>query len=101
MRKIAELAELIGEETGDACRYAKMALKAKEAGDQQAASVFAELAKQEAGHADKLHDLAVKAIKAERDSGREVPEGMEAVWEWHHARLMDDMAHAKQLIAMI
>ncbi len=100
MRFIRELAGYIKEETADACKYAKEAVKLQGEGKPNAAQLFYELGQQEVSHADKLHDLVVKEVNAQKNSGVEIPVGMEQIWQWKHDELMDDAAHAKDLLSL-
>lgn len=100
MRFIKELAEHIKDETDDVCEYAKLAVRLKAEGKPNAAQLFADIAAQEANHAEKIHELVVKEINAARSSDVEVPAGMEQIWRWKHDELMDEMAHAKDMLSL-
>lgn len=100
MEKVARLAGMIREEIEDARRYAMCALKARDLNAAEA-RVFAEVANQELGHADKLHDLVTDAISEARRSGREAPEGMERVWEFEHGRIVEETAAVRNLLMML
>lgn len=101
MRLIKELSEHIKDEANDVCEYAKLAVRLKAEGRPNAAQLFAEIAKQEANHADKIHELAVKEVSAARSGDIDVPVGMEQIWQWEHDELMDRMAHAREMLAML
>ena len=57
MHEIRHLAEEIREELGDAEKYAREAVKHAE--DPETASTYADLSRQELGHANRLHEMAV------------------------------------------
>lgn len=101
MRRIGELAELIECELSSAERYAKLALASKDSGNAAEARVFAEVANQGLGCCDKLHGLVTSAIASAKQDGAEVPEGMERVWDWAHARLVDKTASVRSLLQML
>lgn len=100
MEKVARLADMIREEVKDAERYAMCALKARDSNAAEART-FGEIANQELGHADKLHDMVSDAIAEARRSGREAPEGMERVWEFEHGRIIEDTAAVRNLLMML
>lgn len=95
MEKIAKLSDMMHEEIADAKKYAKCALKAKDT-DPQDARVFAELANQELGHADKLHNMVVEVMRAGN-----VPESMQYLWDFEHGKIIDETAEARGLLMMI
>lgn len=101
MRFVGELARCIEDEARGAAAYAKEAQRLKSEGKSNASQLFAEMARQEANHADKLHELALKEVAAARASGAEVPAGMAEIWEWRHGCLLDEMARARELLAML
>ena len=100
MRFVGELARYIEDEAHGAAAYAKEAQRLKAEGKASASQLFAEMARQEANHAGKLHELALKEVAA-RASGAEVPAGMAEIWEWRHGCLLDEMARARELLAML
>lgn len=100
MEKVARLADMIREEVADAKKYAMCALKAKDS-DAQAARTFGDIANQELGHADKLHEMVVACIDEAKRSGAEAPEGMERVWEFEHGRIIEDTAAVRNLLMML
>jgi hypothetical protein len=62
MHEIKHLAEGIREELDDAEKYAREAVK--HAGeDPEDASTYADLSRQELGHANRLHEMAVRHIE--------------------------------------
>lgn len=101
MERIAKLADMIREEVCDATKYAKLALQTKDIGEAADARTFADIANQELGHADRLHAMVVSAIETVKREGREVPAGMERVWDFEHARIIDETAAARSLLQML
>lgn len=100
MKEIKHLAEEIGEELNDAEKYAREAARLSDSCPADAA-VYADLSRQELGHADKLHEMATRRIEKKRESGAEVPPGMQAIWDWEHEKMLDRAAHVKSLLSMM
>ena len=101
MERIGELVDGIYDEVDGAERYAKRALQAKADGEIAYAKTYAEMANQELGHADRLHDMAVSEIKLAEQQGREAPDGMRKVWDWEHGRIVDKTAAVRNLLMML
>ena len=99
MKEIKHIVENIREELEGAEKYAKVAAKMK-AEDATNASVYAEMARQELGHVDNLHKMAVRAIEKQKAAGVTPPASMQAVWDWEHGMMMDKVAHIKTLLSM-
>lgn len=99
MKKIKCLVENIGEEVEDAEKYAVEAMRMK-ADDPELAKVYAELARQELGHADTLHNQAVRIIKAHKATGAETPPSMQIIWDWEHSKIVDKTARIKLMLEM-
>lgn len=99
MKTIAELVENIREELEGAEQYAKKATQYKEQ-DHRIADMYATLSSQELSHVDALHTQAVRLIQEQRASGREVPAGMQAVWDWEHEKMVSNTAKVKMLLDM-
>lgn len=99
MERIKNLAKQIEEELEDAEHYAKCAVKLKDENASDS-SAYAEMARQEMGHAEKLHNMAVRLIEKQRQTGVAPPAAMLAVWEWEHEKMMDHMATVKLLLSM-
>lgn len=97
MKMIAEIVEDIREELEGAEHYAKKATQYKGT-DDRLSSMYATMAAQELSHVDTLHEQAVRLIQAQRSEGKEVPAGMQAVWDWEHSHLMDRVARIKVLL---
>ena len=100
MKEIRHIAEEIREELDDAEKYAREAVKHAEDSPEDA-STYADLSRQELGHADKLHEMAARRIEKRRESGEPIPEAMHAVWDWEHERMMERTAHIKVLLSMV
>ena len=100
MKAIKEIVEDIREELDGAKHYAEKAVKMWDT-DRDAATAYADMARQELSHADRLHGLAVKAINAERAKGVEPPAAMQAVWEWEHEKMIDATARIRHLLDMV
>ena len=99
MREIKHIVENIREELEGAEKYAKIAAKMK-ADDSTSASVYAEMARQELGHVDNLHKMAVRAIEKQKAAGVVVPPAMQAVWDWEHENMVEHTARIKTLLNM-
>ena len=89
MKKIEDYADLIDEEIADADKYAKKALVCKDL-DPDAAQTFFQLSIEELNHSDRLHKLAVAAIKKLQAEGVEPPEPwMLREYERRHSKAID------------
>lgn len=99
MKKIKCLVENISDEIEDAEKYAVEAMRTK-AEDPELAKIYAELARQELGHADTLHNQAVRIIKAHKATGAETPLSMQIIWDWEHDKIVDKTTRIKQLLEM-
>ena len=63
-----------------------------------AKKILDDMGTQELSHVDVLHEQAVRLIQAQRSEGKEVPAGMQAVWDWEHSHMMDRVARIKVLL---
>lgn len=99
MKIIKKLSEKIAEEIEDADCYAKMALEYR---DQypELARVVNNIAMQEMDHMNSLHQLVVGIIDQYRRTNGEPPAAMQAVYDYLHAKHIEDAAEAKAKIAM-
>lgn len=97
MRKIAEAVNYIKDELAGAEKYADEALKYKGT-DKEASSMFIGLATTELSHVDSLHAYIVKLINEQRATGREVPAGMQDVWDWEHTQMLKRYTEIKALL---
>ena len=99
MKIIKELVEEIREELEGAEKYARMAAQMK-GQDDSMAIMYADMAKQEMEHVEKLHGKAADIIKKHRAEKGEPPPAMLAVWEWEHERMIDKAAEIRVMIEM-
>ena len=99
MKAIKTIAEDIREELDGAKHYAKLATQYKDS-DRVLSEAYYNMAIQELSHVDALHSQAVRLIKVEQSAGREVPPGMQAVWDWEHSHMVDSMAKIKMLLEL-
>lgn len=99
MKIIKIIVEQIDEEVCSAEEYAKCATKYK-VEDKALADMYFEMANQELMHVDKLHAQVVRYIQQHKASGKEVPAAMEAVWNWEHEKIMDNVARIKVMLDM-
>lgn len=99
MKEIKHIVENIREELEGAEHYAKVAAKLKPTNPTDA-SVYADMARQELGHVDNLHKMAVRAIEKKKMDGVSTPPAMQAVWDWEHEKMMEEVAHIKTLLTM-
>ena len=100
MKIIKTIAEKIREEISDAEEYAKLAMTNK-ANYPEMADVFLNLSKQELTHANLLHEQAERLIRDYRASGKEIPAGMQAVYDWEHGKMIDGVTRIKMMQDMI
>ena len=98
MKEIKYIVENIRDELEGAEHYAKVAAKLKPENATDA-SVYADMARQELGHVDNLHKMAVRAIEKQKAAGVVPPASMKAVWDWEHENMMDKVAKIKMLLA--
>ena len=99
MKEIKDIVKQIREELEAADRYAKEAAKIKEVRSTDS-STYAEMARQELGHVDSLHNMAVRMIEKEKALDQQVPPAMQAVWDWEHEQMIDRVARIKSLLSM-
>lgn len=97
MREIRDIAEDIREEIDGAKHYAELAAKMK---GTMFADTYAEMARAELGHVDKLHNMAVQMINEQKAKGIVPPASMKAVWDWEHDRMIDKVAQIKHILDM-
>lgn len=99
MKIIKIIVEQIDEEVCGAEEYAKCATKYK-VEDKALADMYFEMANQELMHVDKLHAQVVRYIQQHKASGKETPVGMKELWEWQHAKIIDNVARIKVMLDM-
>lgn len=85
MKIIEKLSDYIEEELDDAEKYAKCAMKHKE-DDVIMGKMFYDMSVDELKHSLMLHEQAVKLINAYKAEGKEVPEAMQAVYDYLHEK---------------
>ena len=89
MKIIKCLAEKIQEEIQDAEAYISLAMEWK-AEEPEVAELFAELSKEEMGHADRLHKAVAELIRRYREQNGEPPAGMLALYNYLHEKQIAD-----------
>jgi len=99
MKIIEKLSKMIKEEVHDAEKYINCAIKYKE--EKPALSrVFYQLSEDELEHQKRLHDQVVLMIKEYNDAGNTVPEGMQAIYDFIHDQIIEEVAEIKMLQSM-
>lgn len=88
MKEIKCLVKLMHEELCDAEKYARLYQKYKD-DDRQLAEMFKVLSGQELEHMNMEHQQAVRLIRQFRDSGKEAPAEMMAIWDWEHEQMIE------------
>lgn len=99
MKELKEVIRDIGEILDSAEMYAKEAVKHKTQYP-ALAGVYCRIAHDNLSHVDMLHKQAVEMIGEQKRSGVNVPEAMQAVWDFEHERQIEDVADVKRLIDM-
>ena len=98
MKIIKELANDIRDELHGAEHYAKLAIRYKDE-DRGLSDTYAKLSEVEMSHAVTLHDQAVRIIRDRKEKMQDkVPAGMQAVWDWEHEKMLDDMARVRIML---
>ena len=100
MKEIKWLAENIRDELDDAEKYAKKALKWRDASP-ELSQLAANLAHQELNHADMLHEQVVRLIKTQQQKGVDAPPAMLAVWDWEHERMVEAVSKIRALLSSL
>lgn len=100
MKEIKEMVKELRDELHGAKHYAERAVMLRDV-DSAAANMYSEMARAELGHVDKLHNMAVKLIAAQKAKGVEAPEAMQAVWDWEHELMIDKVARIHTLLNMV
>lgn len=93
MKVIKNLSEKIDEELEDAHKYIKCAHRVKETYP-QLAEVYFKLSLEEMKHVQALHDEVVKIINDYKKT-HEVPESMQAVYDYLHEKQMEKSSKIK------
>jgi len=99
MKIIKCLAERIKEEIHDAESYMDLAITWKEE-QPEAAEVFNELAAEELGHMDKLHEVVTKLIDDYKEQHGDPPAGMMALYDYMHEQNIENVMRVKVKQAM-
>lgn len=100
MRIIKNLANQIKDEVEDADKYLECSLKYEDEYPEMA-KLYASLAEEELGHAERLHSSVVFFIKKERSSGVEPPRYMLERWEEEHKKIVDEVAILKHKLSIV
>ena len=100
MKIIKDIANRIEEELHDAETYAKLATIYRP-DHPEASDTFLTISRQELSHANMLHAQAERMIKEYRERGNTVPPAMQAVYDWEHEKMIDNMARIKTMQDMI
>ena len=95
MEIIKKLSEMIEEEINDAEKYALCALKYKDERP-QLATLFKTLSVEELEHQRRLHDAVVQIINEFKQT-QDVPEGMQAIYDYVHEREIHKVAEIRNL----
>jgi hypothetical protein len=96
MKIIKDLSDMIADELDGAAHYARYAIQHK-VDHPELASVLYDISKQEMHHVNLLHDEVVKVIKSYREKHGEPPAAMQAIYDWQHARQIEDAKEVKIL----
>jgi len=97
MKIIKKLSEMIDDEVGGAIEYAKEAVLHK--GDaNKLGELFADLAEEELGHVNRLHEAVVKIINEAKESEKAIPAGMMEFYEYLHKRQIERVNDAKNYL---
>ena len=84
---------MIGEELNDAEKYARCALNHKE-DNQNLAEMFYSLSLDEMKHMETLHKAVTRLIIDYKQSGEEIPLGMQEIYDYLHEQHIE---HAKDI----
>lgn len=99
MKTIEKLSEMMEEEMHDAEKYIECAMKWKEE-DVLLAKMYSDLSADELKHALMLHESAKRLIAEWKQKGNEVPEKMQAIYDYLHEKHMEKYNKIKVAQAM-
>lgn len=97
MKLIKKLSRMIEEEIRDAEKYARCAIEYRES-KPELSRTFVQLAEQEMGHMQMLHNAVVQLIEEQRRTQGEPPPGMMEAYDMIHEWQMDHADEAQALI---
>ena len=98
MKIIKKISEMIMDEAEGAECYAKKALMYKD--ERPAlAKIFYNLANEELGHVNILHNAVVELIEEYRAKEGEPPESMKAVYDYLHEKQIEEVAEVRTMLA--
>ena len=93
MQMIKKLSKMIGEELDDSEKYARCALNHKD-DNPNLAEMFYSLSLDEMKHMETLHKAVTRLIEDKRQSGVEIPIGMQEMYDYLHEQHIE---HAKDI----
>lgn len=99
MRIIKCVTEKIREEIHDADSYIDLAIKWKEE-EPRTADLFAELAEEEMGHMEKLHEAVTELIREYREENGDPPKIMMELYDDLHKKQIEETMRVKIKQAM-
>lgn len=99
MDELKMLIEDMWEELHDCDKYAKRAFKYKDK-NKAMSEAFAQTAREEYTHFERLHEMAIKCINSMRDEHGDIPAYVHTVWDWECEKLLDRAVHVKHTMSM-
>jgi rubrerythrin len=99
MKEIKWIAETIDSELEAAEHYAKAVHHYKDS-DKELSRLCVTLAEAEMEHVDRLHRQAVRVINEYKETGREAPAAMQAVWNWQHEKMIERTIAIQKILSM-
>ena len=98
MKIIKKISEMIMDEAEGAECYAKKALMYKDERP-DIEKMFYNLANEELGHVNVLHNAVVELSEEYRKENGEPPEAMKAVYDYLHEKQIEEVAEVKSMLA--